>query len=229
MVSEGYLFGLPPFLLGLLLVGVSSPWAATAGGVLIVLGLFVFTFFRDPERTIPNEPGVIVAPADGRVVVIQNEPDGARMGKRISIFLAVWNVHVNRAPAAGTISRLEYKPGKFFAAWNAKASSENEQNEFTQATDYGEIVYKQIAGWVARRVVAWKRAGDRVERGERIGLMRFGSRMDLWLPAEAELLVQVGQAVKGGSSIVARMSATVSRGPAAAEKANPSMQEGASS
>jgi phosphatidylserine decarboxylase len=205
MVREGYWFGLPPLLIGLLLLGIGRGWLFACGVILVFLGLFVFSFFRNPDRVIPTEQGAIVAPADGRVVVVIPESVGSRPGKRISIFLAIWNVHVNRAPAAGKITHLEYKPGKFLAAWDANASLQNEQNVFTQSTEYGDIVYKQIAGWVARRVVSWKKAGDRVARGERIGLVRFGSRVDLWLPGDPEILVKVGDNVKGGSSVLARM------------------------
>jgi phosphatidylserine decarboxylase len=209
MVREGYYFGLPPFLLGV--ISVTSGWRSgiLAGSVLVALGLFVFYFFRDPERNIPSEPGLVVSPADGRVVVVTEEERGGRPGKRISIFLAIWNVHVNRSPAAGAIAKLEYKPGKFLAAWAEKASLENEQNVFTLASEHGEIVFKQIAGWVARRVVSWKKACDVVERGERVGLVRFGSRVDVWLAAEAEILVKVGQNVKGGSSVIARIAEPV--------------------
>lgn len=205
MVREGYWFGLPPLLIGLLLLGIGRGWIFACGAILVFLGLFVFSFFRNPARIIPTEEGLIVAPADGRVVVVKPESEKGRPGKRISIFLAVWNVHVNRAPAAGKITNLEYKPGKFLAAWDENASLQNEQNVFTQSTDYGEIVYKQIAGWVARRVVSWKKAGDQVARGERIGLVRFGSRVDVWLPGDPEVLVKVGDNVKGGSSVLARM------------------------
>lgn len=209
MVREGYWFGLPPLSIGILLMLFGRGSVFAAGALLIFLGLFVFSFFRNPDRDIPNQPGVIVCPADGRVVVVKDEPYNGRAGKRVSIFLAIWNVHVNRAPADGTITKLEYKPGKFLAAWDENASLQNEQNVFTQATDYGEIVYKQIAGWVARRVVSWKKAGETVARGERIGLVRFGSRVDVWLPAEAEIAVNVGQNVKGGSSVLARMPETI--------------------
>ena len=210
MVREGYYFGLPPVIIGLLLLGARSPVSQATGGLLLFLGLFTFYFFRDPERLVPDTPGTVVSPADGRVVVVKEEPSEGRPGKRISIFLAIWNVHVNRAPAAGTIARLDYRPGKFMPAWAESASAENEQNIFVQSTEYGEIVYKQIAGWVARRVVSWKKQGDRVARGERIGLVRFGSRVDLWLPGEAEVLVSVGSHVKGGSSVLARFPETVS-------------------
>jgi len=217
MVREGYWFGLPPLIIGVILMLTSRGWVFGAGGVLVLLGLFVFSFFRNPERNIPSEPGVLVCPADGRVVVSRDEPWNGRAGKRVSIFLAIWNVHVNRAPAAGKITRLEYKPGKFLAAWDEGASLENEQNIFTQATEHGDIVYKQIAGWVARRVVSWKKAGETVARGERIGLMRFGSRMDIWLPSEAEIVVNVGDNVKGGTSVLARMPETA-RARATGEK-----------
>lgn len=205
MVREGYWFGLPPLLIGLIVLPFGRGWVLAIGIVFVLLALFVFSFFRDPDRSIPTEQGLIVAPADGRVVVVKEETERGRAGKRISIFLAIWNVHVNRAPASGTITQLNYKPGKFLAAWDENASLQNEQNVFTQATEHGEIVYKQIAGLIARRVVAWKKPGDVVSRGERIGLVRFGSRVDLWLPQEAELLVKVGENVKGGSSVLARM------------------------
>lgn len=200
MVKEGYYFGLP-----LLAAGVAAYFAhwLAAAVILVLLALFVFSFFRDPERVIPADLGAIVSPADGRVVVVTDEPRAGQPGKRISIFLAIWNVHVNRSPAAGTITQLDYRPGKFLAAWDANASVQNEQNVFTLMSDSGELMFKQIAGAVARRVVSWKKPGDRVARGERIGLVRFGSRVDLWLPETAQIAVKVGQNVKGGSSVLA--------------------------
>src|SRR5216683_248055 len=201
MVKEGYSFGVPLLLLG----GVSfllQWYVATA--VLVFLAAFVFSFFRDPERVIPAEPGAVVSPADGRVLVVTDEENEGRPGKRVSIFLAIWNVHVNRAPADGTITKMDYRPGKFLAAMRERASVENEQNVFTLSTDAGEMVFKQIAGLIARRVVSWKKPGEKVARGERIGLVRFGSRVDVWVPKEAEILVKVGENVKGGSSVLAR-------------------------
>jgi phosphatidylserine decarboxylase len=177
--------------------------------VLVCLALFIFYFFRDPERAIPSESGAIVSPADGRVVVVTDEASAGRPGKRISIFLAIWNVHVNRSPAAGTIKKMEYRPGQFFAAMRERASVENEQNVISLSTPSGEIVFKQIAGVLARRVVCWKREGDTLARGERIGLVRFGSRVDLWLPRDSEILVKVGANVKGGSTVVAHWPAPV--------------------
>ena len=205
MVKEGYAFGFPPLVAGFAALLFQTPWMIAAGIALVGLGLFVFYFFRDPERAIPAEADAVVSPADGRVVVVKEETNAGRPGKRVSIFLAIWNVHVNRSPAAGTITKLEYSPGKFLAAWTEKASAENEQNAFTLASEHGEIVFKQIAGWVARRVVSWKKQGETVARGERIGLVRFGSRVDLWLPENAEIAVKVGESVKGGSTVVARM------------------------
>ena len=207
MVKEGYWFGLPLLVIGGVSLSFGSALGITIGAMLVFLALFVFYFFRNPDRKIPIEPGVVVSPADGRVVVVKDEANAGRPGKRISIFLAVWNVHVNRSPAAGTITRLEYKPGKFLAAWAEKASLENEQNVFTLSSEYGEIVFKQIAGWVARRVVSWKKTGDTVGRGELVGLVRFGSRVDVWLPEGAEIAVKVGESVNGGSSVIARIDA----------------------
>jgi phosphatidylserine decarboxylase len=201
MVKEGYYFGLPLLVLGA--AAFLAQWSIAAV-ILVCLALFVFSFFRDPNRVIPSEAEAVVSPADGRVVVVTNEENAGRPGKRISIFLAIWNVHVNRAPAAGTITKLDYRPGKFFAAMRERASLENEQNVFSLTTDAGEMVFKQIAGVIARRVVSWKKQGEQVERGERIGLVRFGSRVDVWVPREAELLVKVGDRMKGGSSVIAR-------------------------
>jgi len=218
MVKEGYSFGLPPLILG----GLSFllHWYLLAT-VLALLAVFVFSFFRNPQRQIPAEPATVVSPADGRVVVVTEEDHAGRPGRRLSIFLAIWNVHVNRAPAAGTIANLEYKPGKFFAAMRERASLENEQNVFTLSTEAGEIVFKQIAGWIARRVVSWKKAGEQVARGERIGLVRFGSRVDVWLPEEAEILVKVGENVQGGASVIARWPAKPASAQLRAKTAEP--------
>lgn len=207
MVKEGYYFGVPPLLLGGLAI-VFHWWIL--GAVLIAFALFCFSFFRDPDRQITNDPAAIVSPADGKVVVVTDEPNAGRPGTRISIFLAIWNVHVNRSPAAGVISKLDYRPGKFLAAWDPKASTQNEQNIFTLSTAHGNIELKQIAGLVARRVVSWKKAHDTVAAGERIGLVRFGSRVDLWVPQGSQLLVKIGDSVSGGSSVLARWPASAS-------------------
>src|SRR5580704_1082365 len=206
MVKEGYYFGLPPLVLGV--AAFLAHWVFV-GAILVGLALFVFYFFRDPERVIPSEPGAVVSPADGRIVVITDEPNKGIPGKRVSIFLAIWNVHINRSPEAGTITGMEYRPGKFLAAMVARASTENEQNVISLSTAAGEMMFKQIAGLIARRVVCWKKSGDVVARGERIGLVRFGSRVDLWVPREAEILVKLGDNVKGGSSVLAKWPAKV--------------------
>ncbi len=210
MIREGYLFSAPLLVAGLALLVLNrfvldkAAWMNWVGGICIFLGVFVLYFFRDPQRVIPQDPAAVVSPADGRVVEIVEEAWEGRPGRRISIFLAVWDVHVQRAPVTGTIRRVDYRPGKFFAAMRARASVENEQNVFTVSTPRGEIMFKQIAGWIARRVVSWKAAGDAVTRGERVGMIRFGSRVDVWLPPEAEITVRKGQHVAGGSDILAQ-------------------------
>ena len=205
MVKDAYKFALPPLIAGAVCL---IPGWKLAAAILIFLGLFVFYFFRDPERTIPSEPGSVVSPADGHVVQIADELLDSVMGHRISIFLAIWDVHVQRSPVAGTIAEVEYRPGKFYAAMRSAASVENEQNIITVQTPGGALVFKQIAGAIARRVICWKRAGETVSRGERIGLIRFGSRVDVWLPMEAEVVVRRGQKVKGGESLLAKWNST---------------------
>jgi len=203
MVKEGYKFAVAPLGLGVLALVLGWNWA---GGILVFLAAFVLYFFRDPERVVPSDPAVVVSPADGRVMEIVDQAMGSRLGRRVSIFLAIWDVHVNRAPLAGRICKLEYRPGRFLAAMRSRASAENEQNVIHLSTERGEIVLKQIAGWIARRVLCWKAEGETVALGERVGMIRFGSRVDIWLPLEAEIIVRPGQHVAGGSSILARWS-----------------------
>lgn len=201
MVKDGLKFALPPIVLGLMALVLG--WKSVAA-ILVFLGAFVLYFFRDPERAIPADPGLVVSPADGRVVEIVAEEFGGKPGRRISIFLSVWDVHVNRAPVDGRIEKIEYRPGYFYAALRSRASLDNEQNVIRISTARGEMVFKQIAGWIARRVLCWKQEGDRVARGERVGMIRFGSRVDVWLPSEAEVLVERGQHVAGGATVLAR-------------------------
>jgi phosphatidylserine decarboxylase len=201
MVKEGYRFALPLVVLGLLCY---FPGWRIAGALLLFFGLFILYFFRDPDRIIPSDPDAVVSPADGRVVEIEEEEHEGRQGCRISIFLSVWNVHVQRSPVAGRISSIQYRPGRFYAALRARASEENEQNVIYISTPGGEMFFKQIAGWIARRVVLWKSKGAELARGDRVGMIRFGSRVDVWLPESAELAVRKGQNVAGGSSILAR-------------------------
>jgi phosphatidylserine decarboxylase len=201
VVKEGYIFAAGPIVLAALGFGFHL---YIVGAVLLFLAAFILYFFRDPERTIPADPAAVVSPADGRVLEIVEEAMDNRPGRRISIFLAIWNVHVNRSPLAGRFARVDYRPGKFYMAMKKAASVENEQNIVHLETARGEIVFKQIAGLIARRVVLWKKTGDHVERGERIGIVRFGSRMDLWLPLDAQIVVKPGDHVAGGSSVLAR-------------------------
>jgi phosphatidylserine decarboxylase len=205
MVKDAYKFALPPLVLGAACLIPGWRWPAA---ILIFLGCFVFYFFRDPERTIPSEPGSVVSPADGRVVQIVEEPLDAVMGRRISIFLSIWDVHVQRAPVAGSIAKVVYQPGRFYAALRSAASVENEQNIIYVQAPAGTLVFKQIAGAIARRVICWKHEGEIVSLGERVGLIRFGSRVDVWLPREAEVQVRRGQKVKGGESILAKWNLT---------------------
>jgi len=135
---------------------------------------------------------------------VVDETLGGRAGRRISIFLSIWDVHVNRSPMAGRLREVEYRPGRFYNAMRSRASRENEQNVIHLQTERGEMVFKQIAGAIARRVVCWKAPGDTVKLGERIGLIRFGSRMDVWLAEDAEILARPGQHVSGGVSVLAR-------------------------
>lgn len=167
---------------------------------LYVLAAFCLYFFRDPDRKIPQGP-VAVAAADGKVVAIRPE-EGQHT--RISIFLSIFDVHVNRSPIAGTITDVRYKKGEFLMAHREQASSKNEQNTITVEGEGTRVVFKQIAGLIARRIVFSKKLGDRVEKGERVGLIKFGSRTDVLLGPEWDIVVKEGQHVQGGSSILAR-------------------------
>lgn len=187
--------------LALLLACIGLPWAATLMGV---LALFVIFFFRDPERSYHgNEPGVVLTPADGTILEVR-PIDGAanpigRSAVKVSIFMSIFNVHVNRIPVSGTIEDTRYTPGKFFSANLDKASSENEQHMIVMKTDPGgPIAVVQIAGLIARRIACWVQKGDRVLRGQRFGLIRFGSRLEVYLPAESRIMVKVHQKVKAG-------------------------------
>lgn len=201
MVKDAYKFALPPLVVGILLLATGWIWAAAA---LIGLALFVCYFFRDPQRAIPSDVDVIVSPADGKVVEVVDELLDSQMGHRISIFLSIFNVHVQRSPVAARVADVVYQPGKFYAAFRSDASVENEQNIIYLHAPRGTVVFKQIAGAIARRVICWKTEGENVAIGEHVGLIRFGSRVDVWLPMDTELQVKRGDTVKGGESILAR-------------------------
>jgi phosphatidylserine decarboxylase len=167
-----------------------------AGLLVLLMAVFVAFFFRNPRREIPADPDIIVSPADGKVVKIE------RVGKvtRLSIFLSIFNVHVNRSPIAGRIESIEYRKGKFKAAFTDAASVENERNTLMITDGRIKLVVTQIAGIAARRIVCWRKVGETVEKGQLIGLIRFGSRVDVLFPAGAEVTVKVGAKVRGGSS-----------------------------
>lgn len=184
-------------------------WWLTHGPFYAVLPLafaiFFLWFFRDPERLIPGEPGLIVSPADGKVTDVSNLQIEGRPCTRISIFLNVFDVHVNRSPIAGVIGKTVYQRGKFANAMSEASADLNEQNVVTVEGEGHTLVFKQIAGLLARRIVFTKKVGDRVARGERVGLIKFGSRTDVIFPASAQTAVKVGDRVKGGASILARI------------------------
>lgn len=200
MVRDGYYYGIASIAAAVLIAWLASPpWAALP----LVFGAFFLWFFRDPERTIPSTPGAIVSPADGKVTDIVTVELEGRPHTRISIFLNVFDVHVNRSPAAGIIAAAEYRKGQFKNAMGAECAECNEQNIVTLDTDSGRLVFKQIAGLLARRIVFTKKIGDRVGRGERIGMMKFGSRMDVIFSPDAAVQVKVGERVAGGTSVLA--------------------------
>jgi len=200
MVKEGYGYGLPLLLTA---AGLLALHLYLSGAIFLVLAALVLNFFRDPDREVPQNPGFIVSPADGKIVQVVDETHDGRPVRRLSIFMSPLDVHVNRSPIAGVIRNVSYRKGAFSVASKDEASVENEQNVFTLEGEQGTIIVKQIAGAVARRIVFWKRVGDRVARGERVGLIKFGSRVDLILEPGTEWQVRVGDHVHAGSSILA--------------------------
>ena len=208
---EGY-----PFMAGALLfaalawlvVPVSGPLTIAPASLLTLLAAFVFYFFRDPERDLPSGEGVVISPGDGKIIDIREveEPsfiEGAC--RRITIFLSVFNVHVQRAPVSGDVTHREYRPGEYAVAWHPKASEKNEQSSLGLTASGRRVLVRQIAGLIARRIVTYPEKGEHVERGERIGLIRFGSRVDLFIPLDWRLDCSVGDRVAGGSTVLARI------------------------
>ena len=220
MVRDGYYYGL-----ALIAAAVLLGWLTTPAWAIIPLlpAVFFLWFFRDPERAIPREPGALVSPADGKVtdVSVVNTRDGKQA--RISIFLSVFDVHVNRSPISGVIRDVRYRRGKFLDARTPGCADQNEQNIVTLEGDGQRIVFKQIAGLLARRIVFTPKLGDRLERGQRVGLIKFGSRTDVLFDAAARLNVKVGDHVEGGASILAYLpapSAVTMVGSASSERAH---------
>jgi phosphatidylserine decarboxylase len=193
IVKDAYKFLLPLLAATVLAFALQLYWLAI---LVLLLAAFVAFFFRNPRREIPSDPRVIVSPADGRVVKVE------RVGNvtRLSIFLSIFNVHVNRSPIAGRIEAIDYRRGKFKAAFNHSASVENERNVIMVTQGNIKLVFTQIAGLIARRIVCWKKVGDTVGKGELIGLIRFGSRVDVLFPAGTDVTVEKGARVRGGST-----------------------------
>jgi phosphatidylserine decarboxylase len=203
MVKDGYFYGLG------LLVTAGVAWylihSRSMTGIIVLLALFFLWFFRDPHRTIPTEADIAVSPADGKVTEcewIQTE-QGPKV--RISIFLSVFDVHVNRTPIAGTVTDVEYRKGQFMNAMNPESVMFNENTLVVVKDGSMEVAFKLIAGLLARRIVCNVRPGDVLQRGQRIGLIKFGSRVDVLLPGDAQLRVHKGSRVKGGSSVLAKL------------------------
>jgi phosphatidylserine decarboxylase len=207
MVRDGYIYGFSLLAVAAVFVWLTRGWGWAA--VPVLLAAFFLWFFRDPHRVIPSGDGVIVSPGDGKVTETASiaTPEGSR--QRISIFLSVFDVHVNRAPIGGVLSRVRYQKGSFLNAMNPASAERNEQTTVTvrgEGADAGfEVTFKQIAGLLARRIVFRCNQGQAVERGQRVGLIKFGSRVDVVVPADAALRVKVGDRVKGGASILAVM------------------------
>jgi phosphatidylserine decarboxylase len=205
MVRDGYYYGLVLLAAAALVGWLAAPvWAVPV----LLLATFFLWFFRDPNRAVTSEVGAVVSPADGKVTDISPVTiDGVRR-TRISVFLNVFNVHVNRSPIAGVISDVRYQKGKFLNAMNSASAEQNEQNVVTVEGEDQTIVFKQIAGLLARRIVFTKKIGDTVQRGERIGLIKFGSRVDVLLDEAASLQIKVGDHVQGGASVLAYVNTT---------------------
>jgi phosphatidylserine decarboxylase len=202
MVRDGIPWVAIPLALAIIPMLFGLWWIAI---VSILVAAFMVFFFRDPRRKTPTEPGIIVAPADGRVTLVRRGEPELGSESLISIFLSPFDVHVNRAPIAGTITAVQYKKGKFVMATDERARDVNEQNMLTIEGDNTRVKCSQIAGILARRIVCWKREGDRVELGERFGMIKFGSRTDVLLPSSVEVVVKKGMRVRGGVTIIGRI------------------------
>ena len=211
MVRDGYFYAAPLIAAGILLGWLASPvWAV----VPLLLAFFFLWFFRDPERDIPQDAGAVVSPGDGKVTDVSTVSLGNLSQTRISIFLSVFNVHVNRSPIAGVVRDIRYQRGQFMNAMSKVSAEQNEQNIVTVEGDGHTVVFKQIAGLLARRIVFHPKVGDRLERGQRVGLIKFGSRVDVFMDASAQVDVKVGDRVKGGATVLAHVQARREQVPA---------------
>jgi phosphatidylserine decarboxylase precursor-related protein len=203
MVRDGYIYGLSLVAVAAVVVWATGSWSWAI--MPLLLALFFLWFFRDPNRLIPAGIGLIVSPGDGLVTETARIQTPAGPRQRISIFLSVFDVHVNRAPISGVLSRVEYQKGLYLNAMNPASAERNEQNVVTIRNEAYEVTFKQIAGLLARRIVFNCKEGDVVERGQRVGLIKFGSRVDVIVPTDAAIRVRVGERVRGGSSVLAAM------------------------
>src|SRR6185312_12178682 len=203
MVRDGYIYGISLLIVAVVLDWTTGDWAWSV--IPLVLACFFLWFFRDPERAIPAGYGLILPPGDGKLTETARIETPAGPRQRISIFLSVFDVHVNRSPISGVLSRVEYQKGLYLNAMNPASAERNEQNVVTVRGEGYTVTFKQIAGLLARRIVFNFQEGDVVQRGQRVGLIKFGSRVDVLVPPEAALQVKVGERVKGGSSVLAAM------------------------
>ncbi len=209
---EGYPFVTAGVLLAVLgwvgvAVGIGGPWLMAISAVSSLLALFTLWFFRDPAPTLPADARSVVAPGQGKVISISEVDEPTFLGdraRRITIFLSVFDVHVQRAPVSGIVEHRVYTPGKYLVAWKEKASADNEQSSLGISTRHGPVLVRQIAGLIARRIITDPSEGDAVVRGNRLGIIRFGSRVDLFLPLDWEVISSVSDRVQVGSSVLAR-------------------------
>jgi len=200
MVRDGYFYGI-----GCLVAAGAITWLTAwpyAIPVLLLAAFFLW-FFRDPERQIPSQPGAVVSPGDGKVTDVSTVSVNGHSQTRISVFLSVFDVHVNRSPIAGVIREIRYQRGKFVNAMSENSAEENEQNIVTVEGERGTVVFKQIAGLIARRIIFNFKVGDQLARGQRVGLIKFGSRVDILFGSDAAIQVKRGDRVKGGATILA--------------------------
>ena len=209
MNKEGLVFEIPTLILALILFAAFSLTqnilSLTGALIFLIFFTFLLLFFRDPERKVPEVENLILAPADGKVILIKPFDDLEFVGGGgtwVSVFMSLFDVHVNRAPISGVVKYFRYNPGKFLPAFKDKAALENEQTELGLENEHGKVVLRQIAGIIARRIVCKLRQEDSVKAGERFGMIKFGSRLDLFLPENVEIKVKLNHRVKAGESII---------------------------
>jgi len=210
MVRDGYFYGIGCLVAACIIAWLAAwPYAVPV----LLLAVFFLQFFRDPERQIPAQPGAVVSPGDGKVTDVSVVNADGVSRSRISIFLSVFNVHVNRSPITGVIREVRYQRGKFVNAMAANSAEENEQNVVTVEGEGRTVIFKQIAGLIARRIIFNFKVGDHVARGQRVGLIKFGSRVDVLFDRDAAIQVKLGDRVKGGATVLALLPVASSMAP----------------